>query len=82
MRITRPRRRELRPRGDDQQYPELRHPFHGSSQQFQRGGIDPVNVFEDNQDGLLFRQLRELCQEQLELVITGGFVAPIEQQAS
>src|SRR6185295_9364209 len=67
MRVRWPGWCKLRPCGDDEQHPKLRHPIHGDREQLQRGRIDPMDIFEDHQHwlprchALELRQKRRQC---------------------
>ena len=52
MRVMWPRRCELWPCVDEQQHPKLRHLVHHDREQFKRGRIDPMDIFEDHQHRL------------------------------
>ena len=63
MRMTRPGRRELWSRGDEQQHPKPRYFFECKREQFQRGRVRPMDILKDDEHWLLCRQCVELSQE-------------------
>jgi len=63
VRVTGPGRREFWPGGHEQQRPKSRHLLHRSGEQLQRGWVDPVDILESNENGLLGRHGVELGQQ-------------------
>src|ERR1700736_3775135 len=63
MRMTWPGRRELGPRGDEQQHPKPRYPFQCHREQLQRGRVRPMNILKDDEHWLPRRQGIELSQK-------------------
>src|SRR6516225_7637588 len=69
MRMRWPGWCKLRPCGDDEQHPQLRHSIHGDSEQLQRGRIDPMDIFEDHQHWLPRCQALELRQKRRQCLL-------------
>ena len=59
MRAPAPRRRKLRPTGQQGQEPRRWPLVHQQGEELQGRRIDPVQVFHDKEDGLLLRQRQE-----------------------
>ena len=56
MRLRDPRRREFRPREDEQQHRQPRHTRHHEAEQLARGFVGPLRVLEHDQRRSLARQ--------------------------
>jgi hypothetical protein len=69
MRTPRPRWYELRAEGDRQQHWQLLETIHHKVEELDRGGINPVRVLQDQEDGLPRGQAGELIGQGLQQLL-------------
>ena len=82
MRLSNPRRVELRPKRYDQQHRKGLNPIHGPTERFQARGVGPMRILEDHQHRLLDRESSQVVRSELPAFSVGAAAASVRARGN